>query len=177
MFFTKNYRIISTLIVSASLGCSSDTPRLLLDQSRILTNENQYKAAQVLLNQIITDYPNSDEATKAKAELFFVTKRLDKDFDNRMLETRRSMIRIVIAIERYRTDKKKLPSTLNELYPQYLSTLPLDGWGHPFFYTLNSKSEEFPYRVFSMGSESKPIPFNLLHPSLTSQTINLNKKP
>lgn len=115
MFITKAYRSVSTLVLIAILGCSSGTAKLLLSQSRTLINENQYLAAQVLLNRIITDYPNTEEATKAKAELFFVNKRLEKDFDNRMLETKRSITRIVSAIERYRSDKKKLPATLNDL--------------------------------------------------------------
>lgn len=166
---------MSTLVLIAILGCSSGTAKLLLSQSRTLINENQYLAAQVLLNGIITDYPNTEEATKAKAELFFVNKRLEKDFDNRMLETKRSITRIVSAIERYRSDKKKLPATLNDLYPQYLNPIPLDAWKHPFFYTLNAVSKEFSYQVFSMGAEAKPIPHNLLDPSLTSHSISLNK--
>ncbi len=144
------------------MACSSDTPRLLLNQSQILVNENQYVAAQLLLKQIIEDYPDSDEAVKAKADIFYINKRLEKDLNGRIQSTQKSLDNIITAINRYSTDKKKLPRNLNELYPYYLNQIPLDGWGHPFFYTPSENLKDGSYRLFSMGAASKPIPFDQL---------------
>lgn len=171
MFLIKHSKYLLTLGLLVSAGCSPNNAQLLLNQSKGLINENQYHAAQILLEQVIAENPNTDEATKAKAELFFVTKRLQKEFDNRMSDTERSMTKIVGAVERYRTDKKKLPATLKDLYPYYLNPIPLDGWGHPFFYTQRVESAKYAYRVFSFGARSKPIPLDQLDPSLMKDAL------
>lgn len=53
------------------------------------------------------------------------------------------MAEISTAIERYKTDRRKLPSSLKELTLKlpnkaaYLSKLPQDPWGHDYFYFYN----------------------------------------
>lgn len=64
-------------------------------------------------------------------------------------ETERSMVISAIALKRYFLQQKAWPTSLNELMPKLLSSVPVDYMdGHPLKYRLNPDSK---YTLYSVG--------------------------
>lgn len=53
------------------------------------------------------------------------------------------------AIELYKIDNSKFPSTLNELVPDYVKEVNDDPWNNPYQYSTNGSS----YTLFSFGAD------------------------
>jgi type II secretory pathway pseudopilin PulG len=60
------------------------------------------------------------------------------------------VLRNVITL--YQTDKGSYPAALNQLVPNYLTTLPLDAWQRPFIY-VPTPNGPTPYDLRSAGPD------------------------
>jgi len=61
-----------------------------------------------------------------------------------------NLVQAAIAIERFRLKNNRLPEELQELVPDYISTIPKDPWknGEPIKYI---KGDDFAFKVYSIG--------------------------
>lgn len=56
------------------------------------------------------------------------------------------------VITLYQTDTGSYPATLNQLVPNYLTTLPLDAWQRPFNY-VPTPNDPMPFELRSAGPD------------------------
>lgn len=50
---------------------------------------------------------------------------------------------LLVALLRYREKNNVYPNDLNELVPEYLSTIPRPSWRHEYYYLVNESRSEF----------------------------------
>jgi|ERR1041384_3304568 general secretion pathway protein G len=84
-----------------------------------------------------------------------------------VLETKRTLVTLGTAIEKYKKDLNKYPTALSELVDPpkakeeakkwkgpYIKDIPRDGWGNNFIYNPTGKNGA-PYDLISYGADSR----------------------
>ena len=129
---------VPVLLIALTLSCSSEDPRLpqsLYNQALELTKSADKKQeAKSLMELVATRYPDSPAGNQAKKDLFLLDTLLKLDIQDRQKKVKTTMRRTMDALTRFQQQKGEYPSSLAQLVPEYLETIPETTWGHPFFY-------------------------------------------
>ena len=99
-----------------------------------LVAQGDTSGAIVDLQRILDEYPDTDVAAKARKQIV-----LYRGLENAVLSypTRRAreiMIQVARAIESFRARERRVPSTLDELVPAHLASVPKDPWDRALEY-------------------------------------------
>lgn len=88
-----------------------------------------------------------------------VGSRVIKQFGKAKIKTSQlAMHQLSQAITEYQLDHNKIPSAsdgLSSLEPEYMETLPNDGWGNPFHYEVPGQNGK-PFDIVSDGPDGTP---------------------
>lgn len=134
---THKFRFAALVLLLPVLGCNSEDPRLpsQLYEDAVQKNQaNQAAAAKVMMQTIVTRFPESEAATRARKDLYLIDSLQKKDLNERQQTLKTSMKRIMDALTRYKAKKAEYPASLTDLVPEYLEQVPETPWGHPFLY-------------------------------------------
>lgn len=69
--------------------------------------------------------------------------------------TEASLRVVAQEIDSYYVNNNTYPTTLNALVPNYLKSLPMDGWKRPFYYRVPGAHGK-PYDLISFGEDGQP---------------------
>ncbi len=118
-------------------ACASEDPRLpqqLYEEAVKLSRDGKLLEAKALMDQIISRYPESTAAGKARDDGFRLELSIKQDQQERQRLLKASIRRATDALERYRAKNGEYPASLNALVPDFIEQAPATPWGHPFFY-------------------------------------------
>lgn len=68
--------------------------------------------------------------------------------------TKASMTTLKRAIVEYQGTNNQYPSTLDELAPGFVESVPNDGWGNPFYYSVPGQNGR-PFDLISAGEDGQ----------------------
>ena len=104
------------------------------------------------LQTLIETYPDTRIAEKARQQII-VYRGLATAVENYPVRRARElMVQIARAIESFRREKGRAPSSLEELVPAKLASIPQDPWDRPFRYETTARG----YRLSCPGVEGSP---------------------
>ena len=108
--------------------------------------------AVVELQRILDDYPDTEIAAKARRQIL-----LYRGLENAVLSypTRRArevMVQVARAIESYRARERRVPTTLHDLVPSRLASIPNDPWNRALLYEPRGRG----YRLRCQGADGAP---------------------
>lgn len=105
-----------------------------------------------LMQKIIDDYPDTPVAAKARDQIVVYRGLAHAVQSYPTRRARELMVQVARAIEAYRHRSGRPPSTLDELVPGGLPSVPQDPWGRPFRYALDGKG----YTLRCDGADGAP---------------------
>jgi hypothetical protein len=123
-----------TIVVFA--GCREQRAERLYREAGREVERGDLRAAIERYDRILAEYPDTRAAARAKSDVVLYRGLLDA---SRRYPVRRAgdlLIEAARAVERFRAAGGRLPSSLRELIPGYLSSEPVDPWGRALDYRL-----------------------------------------
>ncbi len=100
-----------------------------------------------LLQQVITEYPDTDAAMEARKEIEF-SRGIAGAVENYPVASARDlMVRTARVLERLR-HRRRLPAALDELVPGKLKSAPVDPWGEPLAYARSDNGRGYTLNCF-----------------------------
>lgn len=142
---------IVAVVLTASCGSRERQAERLYRKANQAVEDGNLDEAIGLFNKILDDYRDTETAGRAQeaVELYEgIAEAVKKDPGRRATEV---MIKTARALESYRGRNRKFPAELAALVPRYLDAIPVDAWGQPLVYRVNSNRRG--YVLLSLGSD------------------------
>jgi len=138
------------------LGCATDERRAreLREEAQRLVDEDRLEEAVLVYEEILTRYPETETARKARDELETyrnLTQAIDRYPSHSSLDV---MVRTGRAIERHRWRRGAYPESLRVLVPDFLDEVPVDPWGRELRYRRKGPTRG--YVLACYGSDGEP---------------------
>ena len=135
------------------LALSPSSPSMRLVMVRGLIKQGDTAEGEKLLQRIIAEAPGTDQAVLAQRDLNALrSKSQPPGLVAEYKESLDRLRRLVMTIEDFRIIKGKLPATLSELSPEFLSEpIDTDAWGKKWIVEIDLKANT--YRIASAGSD------------------------
>lgn len=150
-FFAVVFAMV-LVITASSCGGNERHAERLWREAIAAVEKGDTQGAVDRLQKIIDTYPDSRVAEKAREQII-VYRGLATAVENYpMRRARELMVQIARAIESFRREKGRAPTTLDELVPAKLASVPQDPWDRPFLYETTSRG----YRLRCRGVEGAP---------------------
>lgn len=150
----RRFRIaiaFAAIVMLASLACSEDRAqrafeRAMSDPSRPL---DELRAD---LESVVTEWPESKAATKARRELESLTALSEAAERGLALRAWDAVREVAKAAESYRARRGRFPESIDDLQPDYLRQTVRDPWGGDIHYLRTPRG----YKVLSYGADAIP---------------------
>lgn len=141
--------VVSLVATIASCDGRQRRAERLWRQALSRVEKGDTAAAVDLLQKLIDEYPESEVAAKARDQIV-VYRGLAHAVQNYPLRRAHDlMVQVARAIELFHAETGRLPSSLAELVPAKLESVPADPWGRALDYAASGHS----YRLRCMGAD------------------------
>jgi len=148
-FFFVSASVTLLAIIASSCGGDERRAQRLWRQAIERVEKGDTQGAVDRLQEVIDNFPDSQAAEKARSQIV-VYRGLATAVENYPQRRAREMIvQLSRAIERFRRAKGRAPTTLDELVPSELTSIPNDPWDRPFGYVATGRS----YRLTCEGGK------------------------
>lgn len=150
LFFSVVFAVFLVITVSSCGGDERRAQRL-WRQAIERVEKGDTQGAVDRLQKLIDTFPDSSAATKARAQIV-VYQGLATAVENYPLRRARElMVQLSRSIETFRRETGHVPSTLDELVPALMPSVPKDPWDRPFGYEPTARG----YRLTCLGAKEK----------------------
>ena len=158
---TRTYLVRSVFIVAiavvfammaSSCGGAERHAERLWRQATERVEKGETQGAVDLLERIIDEFPDTGAAAKAREQIVVYRGLATavKSYPSR--RARELMVQIARAIENFQRDDGRAPTTLDELVPARIASVPRDPWDRPFLYETTARG----YRLTCRGEDGAP---------------------
>jgi hypothetical protein len=139
--------VIATL--ATSCGGRERKAERLYRQAQERVERGDTQAAVALMQDLIDRYPDAQIAAKARDQIILYRGLAHAVESYPARRAREAMVQIARAIESYRSASGRWPSSLEDLVPSKLPSIPADPWGRAFDYAVLGRG----YRLRCLGSD------------------------
>lgn len=149
-FFVASLSVV--VLMTSSCGGQERRAERLWRQAIERVEKGETQGAVDQLQKIIDEYPDTKVASKAREQIVVYRGLATAVESYPLRRTRELMVQIARAIESFRRENGHPPSTLDELVPARLASVPEDPWGHPFVYLTTARG----YRLQCQDADGTP---------------------
>lgn len=143
-----------------SCGEKSDPPaaREIYRRAVDAQGAGNVEEAEALFRRVAEEFPNTRVATEAQEQIRFLENLREIERRGRARRAVEHLKAIARACERYRAAKGQYPTSITELTPEWLATVPEGVWGHPYHYRTetDAKGRRHKYFLACFGSDGIP---------------------
>jgi hypothetical protein len=122
------------LCIALLAGCAEGSAERKYRKAQKLIEEDRIEEALVIYETILSEYPETDAALKAREEIGIYRSLAGATRIYPSRAARDMMIKAARAIETFRARRGTSPDTLDTLVSRYLKELPVDPWQRPLRY-------------------------------------------
>ena len=121
------------------------------DQAREQVAAGELDAAVRLYHEILTRYPTSEAAARARREIVLYRGLAKAEGNSYVIEARNRVVKTARALQRFRDRNGRWPGSLEQLTPSIVAEYPADPWGRALEYIRKPKGRG--YMLACLGAD------------------------